>query len=286
MTMFAANRDRYRELPGSCGLVRSFAVLRQVAAGYAAPGTTAAALLAALLALSARGPFPPSPVAAQPLPGALDEELLRDPQADPIDPIERELFAPQPQERPGEPADETARESLEAQLERELGAAGVSAGDNPLLEVSRWMRLAEQRLADNDAGEPTQTIQEQVLAALDQLVRRAEPPPGNAGAQHPRDTDEQPDADDPDAAEGAGIEPGGADAPEPSGESDPDAEDPAGRPAQVAPLRGLMERLWGELPERERERLLQAPVEQFLPKYETLIERYYRALARSREGEQ
>jgi hypothetical protein len=41
----------------------------------------------------------------------------------------------------------------------------------------------------------------------------------------------------------------------------------------------LLKDAWGNLPEREREQMLQAPAEKFLPKYELLIERYYKRLA-------
>jgi hypothetical protein len=40
-----------------------------------------------------------------------------------------------------------------------------------------------------------------------------------------------------------------------------------------------MGRFWGELPERDRQRMLQIPVEEFPPKYESMIEDYYRQLS-------
>lgn len=40
----------------------------------------------------------------------------------------------------------------------------------------------------------------------------------------------------------------------------------------------IVERLWGELPDRERERLIQLPGERFLPGYERQIEQYYQNL--------
>jgi hypothetical protein len=41
----------------------------------------------------------------------------------------------------------------------------------------------------------------------------------------------------------------------------------------------MMGRFWGELPERDRQRMLQIPVEEFPPKYESMIEDYYRQLS-------
>ncbi len=40
-----------------------------------------------------------------------------------------------------------------------------------------------------------------------------------------------------------------------------------------------MTRLWGQLPPRARQQILQPPVEEFPPKYETQIEDYFRRLA-------
>lgn len=37
--------------------------------------------------------------------------------------------------------------------------------------------------------------------------------------------------------------------------------------------------VWGMLPERQRQQMLELPVEEFLPKYELLIEDYFRRLA-------
>ena len=44
-------------------------------------------------------------------------------------------------------------------------------------------------------------------------------------------------------------------------------------------LRAAIRQLWGELPEHARAQMLQSPVEEFPPKYEVLIEEYFRRLA-------
>ena len=41
----------------------------------------------------------------------------------------------------------------------------------------------------------------------------------------------------------------------------------------------LLKDLWGHLPERVREQLIQAPTDEFLPKYKLEIEKYFRRLA-------
>ena len=47
--------------------------------------------------------------------------------------------------------------------------------------------------------------------------------------------------------------------------------------------RELIERVWASLPPQSREALLQLPAEEFLPKYQELIEEYYRRLAETKE---
>jgi uncharacterized coiled-coil protein SlyX len=51
----------------------------------------------------------------------------------------------------------------------------------------------------------------------------------------------------------------------------------------IQQTRAAMSRLWGELPARARQQMLQSPVEQFPPKYELLIEEYFRRLSEEKE---
>ena len=46
-----------------------------------------------------------------------------------------------------------------------------------------------------------------------------------------------------------------------------------------------MKELWGALPERARQQMQQLPVEDFPPKYERLIEEYFRRLAEEKGKE-
>ena len=47
----------------------------------------------------------------------------------------------------------------------------------------------------------------------------------------------------------------------------------------MAEMRTVLKQLWGELPQRQREQMLEPPVEEFLPKYEQQIEEYFRRLS-------
>ena len=49
--------------------------------------------------------------------------------------------------------------------------------------------------------------------------------------------------------------------------------------ADEAALEALIKQVWGHLPDRARQEMQNATVEDFLPKYQQLIEDYYRRLA-------
>jgi hypothetical protein len=47
----------------------------------------------------------------------------------------------------------------------------------------------------------------------------------------------------------------------------------------MAAMNDLVHELWGNLPPRMREQMMQNSMEQFLPKYELMIEDYFKTLA-------
>ncbi|HEX4149892.1 MAG TPA: hypothetical protein VHY20_12930, partial [Pirellulales bacterium] len=49
--------------------------------------------------------------------------------------------------------------------------------------------------------------------------------------------------------------------------------------ADLARLQDLMKDIWGELPPRLRQQMMQSSVEHFVPKYEFEIEEYFKTLA-------
>ena len=51
-------------------------------------------------------------------------------------------------------------------------------------------------------------------------------------------------------------------------------------------MKNLMKDIWGQLPPHAREQMLQSPPEQFLPKYELMLEQYYKRLAEEQRSSQ
>ena len=60
---------------------------------------------------------------------------------------------------------------------------------------------------------------------------------------------------------------------------------PDGQPRKpdMDEMRSLINNLWGELPPHVRDQMLQTPVEEFIPKYQDLIEDYFRDLSNEKK---
>jgi hypothetical protein len=146
-------------------------------------------------------------------------------------------------------------------------AAG-GADQNPLSRISEQMRVVQGRLSKRDTSPQTQAIQKQILDDLAALFKEGRNQQASLG---------QPGRATPGAAQvGAGTG-------EPTSSTTPDAASRPGggpqMPAQHADVKALISRVWGHLPETVRGQMRAPFSEQFLPKYERLIEDYYRRLA-------
>ncbi|NUQ61694.1 MAG: hypothetical protein HUU20_04345 [Pirellulales bacterium] len=224
-------------------------------------------------------------------PRSLDEQLLQDLTKDPLDEFDRELLS-RPEKKPeetGPSPGETgqgrgAATGLDEQLLRELGRAAESEADSPLLAIARSMQQVGQRIAKSDSGKETQQMQDRILGNLDELLKQARSqcqggkPSAKQGQKvAPRDTVAQPIAQKKPKEKSSG---GGRD-PTPA-IANQNKYGPGAAPSQQ-PSReqwgNLVKALWGELPDRQREQMAQFFDEEFLPKYELLIEQYFRRLA-------
>lgn len=213
-------------------------------------------------------------------------------------------FAQGTKQRPSENSDADLLKELEADLLQDLpsaktpkdsagkGATQRSAGDqqllndlregedlgsqpeNPLLRIGKQMRMVQERIGKQDISEETQTAQSDIVAELQRLIEQAQQQNNqqNKGASG-RGTGK------------AGVGDGQATPGAPQ-----DSTDRVGKPQtqtpQAADVRNLLERIWGHLPEKTRDEMRNALGDQFLPKYERLIEEYYKRLAEERPGSQ
>lgn len=158
-------------------------------------------------------------------------------------------------------------------------AAALPKNRDPLADVLDWMAECEKRLKSGDTGRGTRQLQESVVKRLDELIRRSEnaSASSSASAASSRNSPSQTQEDGGDAA--AETKPGGT---QPREGTAPGAD--GGADAASDDLQMALQRIWGELPPRERDLLLQQGTESFLPKYRPMIEAYFRRLSEGRSA--
>jgi hypothetical protein len=177
-------------------------------------------------------------------------------------------------------------DDLDADLLKGLPAAGEPANDpsadskpageaeipsdvtDPLAVIGERMRAAQRRMANRDTSESTQQLQRQIQADLAALIEQAR-----------QQGDKQKSGSGPGSQAG---NTGGNPTPAPPRDSTDRVERGTKEVVETADVKNTISRFWGHLPDKLREQLQSSLSEQFLPKYERLIEDYYRALAEDR----
>lgn len=158
--------------------------------------------------------------------------------------------------------------------------------------IGHLMRRVEQLLQERDLSQPTRDDQKEIVRQLEEWLKELEQqkkqqqqkPQPNAqskpGEQGKRDAPKQP---------GQGSQPGQAGTTPNSGQGDQESGNQGDSDERLRnmklekiefdQLRDSVEEFWGDLPERERQLLLQMADVELLPEYAPLIRRYFRRLA-------
>jgi hypothetical protein len=170
--------------------------------------------------------------------------------------------------------------SLKASTPLHSFGAGANPTTQPLLQVQHGMKQAENLLAQpgaNSAAEPVQLagpVQQQVLSDLDKLIadlsKQCQCQGGQCNGNKPSDK--------------PGTKPGRSGAAAGSGrtaarDSTDRLDRATAQPVEKGNIDETVKSLWGNLPVRSREQMLQSFSDEFLPKYEIEIEQYYRRLS-------
>ena len=195
-----------------------------------------------------------------------DQKLLDELEPDLLDdlPAAKQLAKGKEGAAKQNPLDEKLQDDLAAG--EDLGAAP----ENPLENIGRQMRAASERIAQSDTSEETQATQGNVVKELEKLIEQAK----KQGASGNK------------SASGKGTGKAGAG----DGQAQPgnpqESTDRVGKantePTQKTEVKDLLRRIWGHLPEKQRDEMQNAFSDQFLPKYEKLIEEYFQRLAEER----
>jgi hypothetical protein len=200
---------------------------------------------------------------------SLDQQLLDD--------LDRELLQGLPAAKrppaaalpPGGNEKSPARSSPDA---NEAESTSIES-QNPLAQVARRMRSVESRIARHNISSATQGEQAQIVSDLEALLDAAKK--GRSGGKQGQQK------------KGAGAQPGigaGNAAAGPPRDSTNRIEHGSKEQAQTADVKDVVRRFWGHLPQKYRDEMQASLSEQFLPKYERLIEEYYKRLAEEQPG--
>ena len=171
------------------------------------------------------------------------------------------------------PLDQQVKE-LRQKLSRELGPAGVAEDENPLLQVARQMQQAQSLLANPQPGAQTKQVQEQIVANLDRLLESCRNSSSSPGGQcTPKPGGEKKPGKQGNKPGSPGPQPN----PKPTNSGARAKNEPAAGRQDAADVRPFKEFL-PLLPQRQRDQIQASSIEEFLPKYKSLIEAYFRDL--------
>lgn len=197
-------------------------------------------------------------------------------QDQPVDPL-TEKQETSKDDQGNDSKDETKKKD---DLSERLIRKALSESDEDLMaEILRLMNETAQRLEqDFDPGEDTQALQTRIMDRLDAAIKQAAsqarrtstPSPGKPGDKRKM-------------SQGPKMQGGksGGDEQGSEGGDDSTVAPERGAPIEADTSGGAIEELrraWGNLPDRERDEVIQGQGEAFLEKYRKLIEQYYRSL--------
>lgn len=207
-------------------------------------------------------------------PKSLDEQLLDDLDTDLLPKIE-----PQPV-KPAEPApnDRAPRgenSGLDEKLLDDLGEGeDIELGPevDPLTQIGRRMRQVETLIDRRDTSARTQDMQKQILRELDMLLEQTKKQCQGA-CQNPSSSSQ------PKPSGLANNQPKPGEQGPPKESTDKLRDPKETKIGEAETMDQLVREAWGHLPDKIRAQMQNVTVEQFLPKYEELIEAYYKRLA-------
>jgi hypothetical protein len=175
--------------------------------------------------------------------------------------------------------DPAAQPPLTEQVERLIGPRATTTEPGmPAVQIASEMRQAGVELRSGES-EAAVARQREILKRLDELLSTVPP----------KSSEQLSDGSA--SGEAAGVsnapsgEPGTATGGTQSGaalESKPGAGGTPGGVPVLERRRNLATAVWGHLPDREREQMLQAYDAEYLPDYADLVEQYYETLAAQR----
>ena len=161
-----------------------------------------------------------------------------------------------------------------------------SSDDDPLQSIGQEMRSVESLIPQAAKRPDAEQLQERIIMDLAQLIEQAQQQRAQQQAAQAKKGKQQTNKrQSVQQSKPMGGGKPGKDSSQPA----KDSTDRLGKSEDARPdpeaLRGMMKDTWGHLPARAREQMLQNSPERFLPRYEIMLERYYKRLAEQQDRE-
>jgi hypothetical protein len=159
---------------------------------------------------------------------------------------------------------------------------GQPSGRQPLVRARQGMQQAESLLArrDADTGQDhvrqASAVQREVVEQLDKLIAELAKQ-SQGGNSQPSDASPEPNPSLQPKPGKSGDAAGRG--PIAAGDSKTRLDRTSAQGVQKNGINDVVKNLWGHLPERNREQMMQSFSDEFLPKYELEIEQYYQRLS-------
>jgi hypothetical protein len=235
---------------------------------------------------------------------SLDQELLEDLDNELLDGTSKKLPPPKTDmpagKRSGEErgADKEGGEKPSANSPPgdDPDAMGEDIGqgpEDPLTRIGREMRVVERLIAEKKAAEAAADsvkagqLQDKIvdeLAKLIETLEKQQQQQQQSSAASGKKNKQQGLAgrqrvNQPKSAGNGGSQQAGSKNNQPARDSTERLSKNETQRPDMGQMKGLMKDLWGQLPAHAREQMLQTSPEQFLPRYELQLEKYYKRLA-------
>lgn len=172
-------------------------------------------------------------------------------------------------------------ETLDKQLLDELTDPSSADATDPLGKIGQKMRRAQGLINKHDSGKATQELQLEIVSDIDKLLDQArqksqQTSSSSSRQQNSRREEASQPKNQPASAGGQGKPSN-----QPARDSNAQLQNRTPERPDPAATRDLIQELWGHLPERDRQRVINSTIENFIPKYEFLIKEYFKRLTES-----
>ncbi len=210
---------------------------------------------------------------------SLDNELLEG-LDEPAKPAESDA---DPSKAPPAPsADPSDKPPKSANPGKSNDAQGSASADDPLAKIASKMKGVERQIASKQVDQSTQRLQAEILRDLDELLKQCQGQCQGGGGGKP--------GSKPGSSAGKGGQSGGksgnaAPAESPARESSPNERRQSAQPVEQVSGAELMKGSWGRLPDKARAQMLETAADEFLPKYDQLLRRYFQRLGEEQAQE-